>query len=155
MSMIGQLIQLGLNLTGKKVNCVYGFKIGGVEQYKRQVVVTLTEDETGGGILSWANPEGETILITSLIINLTTASTGAGTADFGVAAAATTLSDTLMDGIDTNAAVGVFDIVEDEGTNGVGAQLMTSGQFLTGSAKTGDAAGLAGKAFIEYTKIPS
>lgn len=110
----------------------------------------LAAVSSGGGVLSWANPTGGTIVITRLVFDLTTAATGAGTVDCGVAAGATTSNDTLIDGLDVNAATGTFDNVENQGTNGVGVKKMTSSQFLTCSKATGDSAGLAGNAYIHY-----
>ncbi len=121
-----------------------------MEKLRRMKRVALTALETGGGVLSLLNPEGQTLIVTRLMIRVTTVATAACTLDAGIAAAATTLSDNLIDGLDVNAAVGVFDNIEDKGSNGKSRQLWTSTQYLTISMKTGAAAGLVGYAYIEY-----
>ena len=113
------------------------------------VKVALAAADTAGGLLAWANPEGATIIVTHVVVDVTTGSTGACTADFGVAANGTTLSDTLLDGINANGA-GPNDNIYDKGTAGASRRTMTSSQFLTGSKATGAAAGLVGNAYITY-----
>jgi len=109
--------------------------------------------DTGGGVLSLANPEGADIIVTRLVLDITTAATGACTVDAGIAAGATTSSDNLIDGLDVNAATGVFDNIEDKGTNGKTRQKWESDQYLTISMATGAAAGLAGYAYVEYIRV--
>lgn len=108
--------------------------------------------DTGGGVLSLANPEGADIIVTRLILDVTTKTTAACTVDAGIAAAATTVSDNLIDGQDVNAATGVFGNIDDQGTNGQSVQKWGSAEFLTVSMKTGAAAGLAGYAYVEYIR---
>lgn len=112
--------------------------------------VALADAETAGGVLSVANPEGVPLIITRLIVNLTTASAGAGTVDFGIAADGTTLAAELIDGLDVNAATGVFDNIDDQGASGQSLQPWGVDEFVTGSAASGAAAGLEGFAYIEY-----
>lgn len=109
--------------------------------------------DTGGGILSLANPEGADVIVTRFVIEVTTVATAACTADFGIAAAATTSSDTLIDGVDVNSAVGVFCNFDDQGTNGQSVVTWDSDEYLTGSMATGAAAGLAGYAYVEYIRV--
>lgn len=107
--------------------------------------------DTGGAIIAWQNPEATSIIISRIEINLTTVATGACTADFGTTATnATTSSDNLIDGVDLNAAIGVFDNITDKGTNGKSRQLLASGKWVTGSRASGAVAGLAGYAYIFY-----
>lgn len=107
--------------------------------------------DTGGGVISWANPEATSIIITRVIIDVTTASTGACTLDIGTtAASATTVVDNLIDGVDVGSAVITADNIEDQGTNGTSRQKLASGKWLTASKASGAAAGLAGKYYIEY-----
>lgn len=112
----------------------------------------LTAADTGGGVLSLLNPEGVTLIITKLMIYVSTVATAACTLDGGVGAAATTVYDNLIDGLDVNAATGAFDNHEDKGTNGKTRQLWTSAQYLTISKKTGATAGLVGYAYVEYIR---
>ena len=111
---------------------------------------TLAALDTGGGVLSLANPEGVAVIVTSLVLDITTVATAACTLDAGIAAAATTVSDTLIDGVDVNAAIGTFDDQKNAGTNGSGSQKWAANQFLTVSMKTGAAAGLVGSAYVRY-----
>lgn len=104
---------------------------------------------SGGGIASVANPEGVDILITRCLLHRTTKSTGAATADIGIAADGTTSNDTLIDGIDINATEGVDDNIKNKGTNGLERRIWGATQFLTmtGSATS---AGLVGALYVEY-----
>lgn len=112
--------------------------------------VALTALDTGGGVLSWANPIAATILITRVVLDVTTKATGACTVDVGVASGATTSNDTLMDGLDVGTAAGVFDNIENQGTNGVATKKMTSSQYVTASMASGAAAGIVGSAYIYW-----
>jgi len=113
-----------------------------------RVALTAAEDTTAGGVLSMANPEGIDLLITRLVLNVTTASTGAAAVDAGIAANGTTSSDILIDGKSV-ATAGVFDNIEDQGTNGRAAVKWGASQFLTITASA-DATGLVGEALISY-----
>lgn len=107
--------------------------------------------DTAGAIIAWQNPEAVSIVISRIELNLTTVATGACTADFGTTATnATTSSDNLIDGVDLNAAIGVFDNITDKGTNGKSRQLLAAGKWVTGSRASGAVAGLAGYAYIFY-----
>lgn len=117
---------------------------------ERMVKVPLGVVDTGGGVLSWQNDEGATIIIDRLEIYVTTISTGACTVDAGATAvSATTSSDTLIDGLDVHVA-GLYDNVLNHGTDGLGAVTLASGKWLTISKASGAAAGLAGSAYIRY-----
>ena len=111
---------------------------------------------TGGGdVLGWQNPEAVAILA-AIVCDLTTAATGTPTADAGVAANATTSSDTLMDGIAIGDAVKVISSYSDGGSNGkavrkVDAKGGTNDHItITPSAS---AAGLVGSAYIIYVPV--
>lgn len=116
-----------------------------------KVALTAATDDTAGGVLSLANPEGVDLIITRLILKLTTASTGAATVDGGIAADGETSSDTLIDGLDVNAAAGVFDNIDDQGTNGQSVLAWSASQYLTITASA-TVAGLVGYAYIEYIR---
>lgn len=106
---------------------------------------------TAGGVLSLANPEGVELIVTRLIIRVTTASSVAATVDAGIAANGTTLADTLIDGLSV-AATGVFDNIEDAGTNGEASVVWGTSEFLTISQASGDVTGLVGFAYVEYVR---
>jgi len=109
--------------------------------------------DTGGGVLSLLNPEGVDLIITRLVLDVTTKATAACTLDAGVAAAATTSNDTLINGIDVNAAAGVFGNIDDKAGNGQAVIRWESDYYLTISMASGAAAGLVGNAYIEYIRV--
>lgn len=111
--------------------------------------LTAGSATTGGATLSLANPTGATIFLTRLILDITTVSTGAATVDAGIAANGTTSNDTLIDGLDVNAATGTFDNIENQGTNGVSTKKWTSSQFLT-ITPSADTTGLVGTYRYHY-----
>lgn len=112
----------------------------------------LAAVRTAGGVLGWTNPTGGSIIVTEIILDVTTASSGASTIDCGIATNATTLNDTLIDGV-SGAAIAVLDSVEDQGTNGAGATKATTTQAVTCSEASGDVTGIAGFAYIFYFAI--
>ncbi|MBA7691954.1 hypothetical protein ES703_100510 [subsurface metagenome] len=120
-----------------------------LELRKKTLVVDLADADTGGGILSVANPEGVECLITEVIIQVDTVPTGACTIDVGVAANGTTSSGTLLTGLNVKAAAGRFDNINE--ANGGGRDVpWGSSQYITGSMASGAAAALVGKAIIHY-----
>lgn len=116
-----------------------------------QVAIAGVASMAGGGILALANPEGADLIITRVILNRTTKSSGAATADIGVAANGTTSADNLLDGVDIGATEGVEDNITDKGTNGKSRQRWGASQYvtMTGSASS---VGLAGTLSIEYIR---
>lgn len=101
--------------------------------------------DTGGAIISVANPCTGAWVVTGLFITTTTVATGACTADFGIAANGTTLNDGLIDGLDLNGALLTnANNFANAGTNGKAAQIGAAGTFLTGSRASGAVAGLVG-----------
>lgn len=95
------------------------------------------------------NPEGVDLIVVRCIVNITTASTGASTIDAGIGASASTLYDTLIDGL-SGATAGVYDAIENGGTNGDACQLWPAGQYLTCSEASGDVAGLVGELIVQW-----
>jgi hypothetical protein len=110
----------------------------------------LAAADTAGGLLSWQNPESGAIEVIGLDLDITTPSSGACTGDFGATpTSGTTSSDNLIDGLSL-AAAGLFNNVEDKGTNGKSKQRLAAGKWLTGSVASGASAGLVGTAYIRY-----
>lgn len=99
----------------------------------------------------WTAPAAA--LIDRVVLNITTKSTGASTIDIGyTAVGATTTSDTLLDGIDSGTAIGVFDSADptlDSGAN-AHAQLAASGKWITADEASGDTTGLVANIYIFY-----
>lgn len=119
---------------------------GEVRVYK----VAVTALDAAGGVASIANPEGVEVLVTRVVIDVNTPSTGACTVDAGIAANGTTLNDTLIDGLSV-ATAGVFDNISEAGTNGKARAAWGASQFLTISKASGAAAGLVGFVYVHYT----
>ena len=107
--------------------------------------------DTGGGIGKWTNPEPGPIYIDRVEIEVQVVATAACTLDAGTTAtSATTSSDNLIDGLDINAATGLFDNVGEKGTNGKSRQKLAAGKWITFSRASGASADFVGRAFIRY-----
>jgi hypothetical protein len=93
-----------------------------------------------------ANPWGIDVIVTRAILRVTTVATAAATLDIGPAANATTANDTLFDGLDVNAATGVFDNLNDthNGTNGVLSAVWADDGYITVKEASGNVDGLVG-----------
>jgi hypothetical protein len=104
---------------------------------------SLTASAGAAGVLSVKNGYGGALIVDRVILYITTvASEGGVTLDVGVAGTAIS-ADTLIDGLDINAATGVFDNVADGGTNGKSRQLLATDSYITATASA-DPAGLIG-----------
>lgn len=114
--------------------------------------VALAAGASAGGVVALANPLGVALIILRVLLRVTTIATVAATVDAGVAANATTLSDNLIDGLDVNAATGLFDNIEDKGTNGKARQVWGATQYVTVSKASGAVTGLVGELYIEYIR---
>lgn len=115
--------------------------------------VALAAVDTGGGVFAWANPEAGAIIVERVVIDVTTASTGACTIDVGVTpTSATTVVDNLLDG-QSVATAAVLDNIENQGTNGKSAGRLASGKWVTASVASGASAGLVGSAYIHYILV--
>jgi hypothetical protein len=108
------------------------------------------------GILSWQNPEEDAIIVIRFVVDITTEATGAAVANFGSDGDGTGTSDDLLDGVNIGAAAGVFDNIEDGGTNGQAVirldALGGTTDFITGTGES-DPAGLVGNAYIWYMVV--
>ena len=141
-----------IDVTGKA--SIGSTEIAAADRVVKVAKVALGVADTAGGVLAWQNPEGVDILVSRILLNVTTAATGACTIDVGMTAAnATTTSDTLIDGADVGTAAGVFDNIDNAGTNGKSNQKVATGKWITASKASGAAAGLAGFAYIHYVRI--
>lgn len=102
----------------------------------------------------WTAPAASIIL--RVLLDVTTVATAACTVDIGyTATSATTSSDTLLDGVDVNAAVALFDSMNaalDAGANAK-AQKAASGKWITADSASGDATGLVANAYIFYVLV--
>jgi hypothetical protein len=109
--------------------------------------VQLVAADAVGGVFAWQNPEGAAIIVQRVIVDVTTAPTTC-TIDVGTKTTVDT-SDNLIDGANIGTA-GVFDNIQNAGTNGKPLQRLASGAYVTGSKATGAAANLVGNAYIHY-----
>lgn len=119
-----------------------------------KIAGNLAAADTGGGVLSVANPCTGPWLVRSVFLTTTTKSTGACTVDVGVAANGTTLNDGLIDGLDVGTAtVTRANNFANAGTNGKAAQQGAAGTSLTASVATGASAGLVGTYEATFEQI--
>ena len=121
----------------------------GIQVFK----VALAAVAGAGGVLAFQNPLGAPALVERLILDITTVATAAATVNAGTGATAATASDNLIDGLDVNAAAGVFDNLGDPGTNGKSRQRFGATDYVTISQATGDVAGLIGTAYVHLIRI--
>ena len=128
--------------------------IDGAEKVPKIEVVPLAAVDTAGGIAAWT--PGARKLLHHVLLDVTTKSTGASTTDCGIAANATTLNDTLIDGADTGTAAALFDSSDgtDNGTNGVAkTRAVGATESVTCSIASGASAGIVGNLYIFYSDI--
>lgn len=116
-----------------------------------KVALVAVADNTPGGALSLANPLGVDAIVKRIMLDVTTPATGAATIDAGIAANGTTASDNLLDGADVGTAAGVFDNLEDGGTNGKMKARWAAGEFLTITASA-TLAGLVGNVYLDLVR---
>jgi prophage tail gpP-like protein len=103
------------------------------------------------GVLSWQNPESGAIVITRVVYDVTTKSTGASTTDIGTTpTSAVTASDNLIDGLDTGTANICADNFDNKGANGKSLQKLAAGKWVTFKEASGDVTGLVANAYIYY-----
>lgn len=115
------------------------------------VKVALAALDTAGGVLSWLNPTGVAIIVSKVILDVTTKSTGACTLDVGTTVvSATTKVDNLADGLDVGTAAGLFGLADQAGANGKAQAKLAAGGWVTASMDSGAAAGLVGSAYISF-----
>jgi len=116
-------------------------------------VVPITPTGAGGIIAAWAPPGGGAQLVTRVIINVPTASTGAAALNVGIAANATTSSSTLIVvGLGTVHSIGVLDSIAGlTGPLPALAQSIPSGSYVTFNASAATT-GMVATAYIFYLK---
>lgn len=112
-------------------------------------VGTVTGAAGSSGVFaSFPNPFGQSVLVLSTVLEITTQSTGASTLDIGVAADGTTSNDTQIDGL-SGAAAGVFNSNKNKGTNGGAAQRWGAAQFLNVAEASGNVDALVATLYAE------
>lgn len=118
---------------------------------------SLTAGNANAWAFSWVNPESSKIIVSRVVIYLTTAGgTGSSVLNVGPGATATTADDTLIDGLDLN-TTGVFDNVENQGTNGKSTCVLDESggttTYINGQILVANAASLVGKYYIYYMTV--
>jgi hypothetical protein len=160
-------LTVGFNSTTKQVNLAdsVGNKytvatdtsVGALGDRGQRVGVLAVNGTTlhaaSGGVLAWTNPEIVAIIIDRAVLDITTVATGACTIDVGVTeVSAATTSDTLLDGVDANAATAVFDSMNaalDTGANAK-AQKLAAAKWVTIDEKSGDSTGMVANLYVYY-----
>lgn len=122
--------------------------LAGTDRIVRFKAISLAAVDDAGGVFAWS--PGAAALIKDAYIDLTTKATGACTLDVGIANDGTTLSDTLIDGLDINSATGLFNSHQNGGVNGLPYRRCGATQYVTGSVASGASAGIVGNVYIEY-----
>ncbi len=138
----------GTGVFRRTLNALKSFADSSVRPIKIKRVA-LNAVNTAGGVFAFQ--PGVACLVERVILDVQMQSSGACTVDAGVAANATTLSDTLIDGVSV-AAAGPKDNIEDKGTNGKARQVCSASQWITGSVASGASAGLVGFAYLHYVE---
>jgi hypothetical protein len=111
--------------------------------------VALAAVDSGGGIFSWVNPYSAAILVNKVIVDVTTAASGACSIDIGETAVnGTTQADNLIDGLDIHTSTGQYSTVDQAGANGKERIKVPSGAWMTGSKDSGTSSGLVGYVYI-------
>jgi hypothetical protein len=111
-----------------------------------------TTATTGGAVAAWQPPGGGRQIITRVVTDITTKSTGAANLSIGVAANATTSATTIQVAVAVGSAAQILDTLTGGASSAlVAAQAIAAGSWVTatGSAST---AGLVGNMYIYYNK---
>ncbi len=133
-----------LVLNGVPVTAVSGAPI-------KIVAVALAAVDTGGGIVSWVNPEVGAIVVTGIVLDVTTVATAACSVSAGTTVvSATTSSANLIDTLDVHSATGAFSNFSNPGSGGKTLQRLAAGGWVTVSKASGASAGIVGNAYISY-----
>ncbi len=114
--------------------------------------LTAATTHAGGDMLNLLNPEGEDLLVTRLILDVTTPATGAANVDAGIAASGTS-NDALIDGADIGSAAIIVDSVDERVAATIPSAVVAwpHNQYLT-VTPSASAAGLVGNYYVEYLR---
>ena len=110
---------------------------------------SLTASDAAGGVLSEENSYGSDLVVLRVVIMVTTgASDSAVRVDIGTASDATTSSDNLIDDLNVS-DTGLYDNLDDKGSNGNTVLKWPSGKFINASRVAGATSGLVGTYAIQ------
>ena len=106
----------------------------------------------GGEVASVLNPEGVPLVITDVKILVTTPSTGAATLSVGIAAAATTSDNDMIDALDINgaAAGSAYHGMTALAAKGA-AQVWGATEYITATGSA-DTTGFVGTLYVQYDR---
>ena len=106
----------------------------------------------GGEVASVLNPEGVPLVITDVKILVTTPSTGAATLSAGIAAAATTSDNDMIDALDINgaAAGSAYHGMTALAAKGA-AQVWGATEYITATGSA-DSSGFVGTLYVQYDR---
>ena len=124
---------------------------GNIDDAARVAHVALVAANAMG---NWQNPLTVSVIVDEVVVRVATVATGACSVDVGsTATSATTSSDNLLDGLDVNAAAGLFRSTDDtdNGTNGAAkGQVVAPGKWVTFTKASGSTTGLVATATVKY-----
>lgn len=124
-----------------------GFPAGEFDVY-----APLAASDAGGGVYAWANPFPFAVMVSWLQVIVTTGSSGVGTFSAGVAANTSTLSATLLSGINSQTVQASVSALPATNSTVFTQQVVAAGQALTISRASGAMAGLTG--WVQFSVLP-
>lgn len=121
--------------------------------FDRSVKIAKVALAAADTVFSWQNPEAASIIITRVVIDVTTASTGACSVSVGTTSTSSTTSSANLLDTQSVATAAVLDNIQNPGTAGKPLQKLAAGKWVTGSKASGATAGLVGSAYIHYSLV--
>lgn len=110
---------------------------------------SLTASDSGGGVFSEQNTYGSDLVVLRVVVMVTSAASDSSVrVDIGTADGATTSSDNLLDDLNVS-DVGLYDNLDDKGSNGNTVLKWGASQYITASRAAGATSGLVGTYAIQ------
>ena len=139
---------------GKIDDLVAAYDASGVLLSNKIKVATValsaadTSGTTAGALFSWQNTEGGSIFVQQVLMDITTATSGACTVDIGYEATVSAAQNHVFDGLDLSA----IDLVSstDKVSTAIGGVKVGDDEFIHGTNASGDSTGLVGNVYIQY-----
>ncbi len=157
MSIQGDLRKVGIESNGD--NTIWDVEVFDItnKTFAGLHVERLTLDATvglNGTMAAWENKWSGDALVSLVVLNVTTAATGAATSNVGASATATGTADDIIDGTDIGTAAIVANNISSAGTNGLATAIIPTGEYVTIRALA-DPAGLVGNMWVYFTNMPA
>jgi hypothetical protein len=114
-----------------------------------KVPLVAAGDTTAGAVMAVQNEDDRDRIVTNLIIDVITPSDGVATIDAGMSGETLANGNHLIDGLDVNAAAGVFSNHSDPGSQGASQYKWSAGLYITITASA-DLAGFEGNAYLQW-----